>query len=894
MEKFESFLDFIMGIYNSIKDTEWKDYAQYIIVIIFIMIVIGYILIPLIKIIGKLCAFINNRKIRKKIIYQKLSFMNSSDVYYAIKNYIPTRFSQENLSDYDEMDVESKSDGFNSLLEQFLKHEYKEKTGDKYYLCLGDCGMGKTTFLINLYYQTLKLREYKCEFISLQKDDCIEAINKIDDKSNTILLLDGLDENKKALTDYESIGSSLEKVTCNFYRVIITVRTNFFENESKERISNNKSNISTLDKLLTSKKYYITPFTNDDIIKHLQKKYHYNVKKINKALNVINKNKKLSKTPLLLRYIDDLLDDDYQFKYDYQFYEYLFDKWIKRESLNEKMEFDMHKECLIMAKRIYYEWLKNGSLEIYYKDIKNNEEFTELENIQLKGHALINRTGDGMYKFSHISYWEFLLAKLSLSDIWFSDLVMIKNFDGATHFLEEMKDSQNNNYEQNINLGICVANYDLKYKRPEDAEKLYKNLMEIKQNNENISIYIRIKLAECYWHLLKYESSKNILDKIYDKLEKKNITKFNKDIYTKFASIFAIYCNEYKYSKGQNIISKIIYFYEENNIYNYELLNCYDAYSTCCINYRLYEEMQKKVNNAIDKYFKGDQYAEYLQLRSQQRKLDYGSESLLKILKKQIKYNSRFMDVYDNIIFNSEMIISAFSLFPRRVSQEISYEFFKRYRNEIWVSTYNMDTVYKGVYGDSIIDKGYNSYKMINKLTNVYSAYEMGLRDLEIDSVIEYSEKNNMQNEMKVVYAEMFRMSAEKAITITIEIEENVLKALILMKGNDYKIAELNLRLYYIYKGKNETLAAKKKLRELYNMAVNKKELSMTMLCCDIFLLAVYDLDFDTKYIINELIEITPKVYGNNKKANDIYTLLKAVMDDDKLLNIYTSLQLYK
>jgi len=894
MEKFESFLDFIMGIYNSIKDTEWKDYAQYIIVIIFIMMVIGYILIPLIKIIGKLCAFINNRKIRKKIIYQKLSFMNSSDVYYAIKNYIPTRFSQENLSDYDEMDVESKSDGFNSLLEQFLKHEYKEKTGDKYYLCLGDCGMGKTTFLINLYYQTLKLREYKCEFISLQKDDCIEAINKIDDKSNTILLLDGLDENKKALTDYESFGSSLEKVTCNFYRVIITVRTNFFENESKERISNNKSNISTLDKLLTSKKYYITPFTNDDIIKHLQKKYHYNVKKINKALNVINKNKKLSKTPLLLRYIDDLLDDDYQFKYDYQFYEYLFDKWIKRESLNEKMEFDMHKECLIMAKRIYYEWLKNGSLEIYYKDIKNNEEFTELENIQLKGHALINRTGDGMYKFSHISYWEFLLAKLSLSDIWFSDLVMIKNFDGATHFLEEMKDSQNNNYEQNINLGICVANYYLKYKRPEDAEKLYKNLMEIKQNNENISIYIRIKLAECYWHLLKYESSKNILDKIYDKLEKKNITKFNKDIYTKFACIFAIYCNEYKYSKGQNIISKIIYFYEENNIYNYELLNCYDAYSTCCINYRLYEEMQKKVNNAIDKYFKGDQYAEYLQLRSQQRKLDYGSESLLKILKKQIKYNSRFMDVYDNIIFNSEMIISAFSLFPRRVSQEISYEFFKRYRNEIWVSTYNMDTVYKGVYGDSIIDKGYNSYKMINKLTNVYSAYEMGLRDLEIDSVIEYSEKNNMQNEMKVVYAEMFRMSAEKAITITIEIEENVLKALILMKGNDYKIAELNLRLYYIYKGKNETLAAKKKLRELYNMAVNKKELSMTMLCCDIFLLAVYDLDFDTKYIINELIEITPKVYGNNKKANDIYTLLKAVMDDDKLLNIYTSLQLYK
>ena len=53
------------------------------------------------------------------------------------------------------------------------------------------------------------------------KDDCIEAINKIDDKSNTILLLDGLDENKKAITDYESFGSSLEKVTCNFIELLL-------------------------------------------------------------------------------------------------------------------------------------------------------------------------------------------------------------------------------------------------------------------------------------------------------------------------------------------------------------------------------------------------------------------------------------------------------------------------------------------------------------------------------------------------------------------------------------------------------------------------------------------------------------------------------------------------
>ena len=42
MEKFESFLDFIMGIYNSIKDTEWEGYSQYILIFMFIMMVMGY------------------------------------------------------------------------------------------------------------------------------------------------------------------------------------------------------------------------------------------------------------------------------------------------------------------------------------------------------------------------------------------------------------------------------------------------------------------------------------------------------------------------------------------------------------------------------------------------------------------------------------------------------------------------------------------------------------------------------------------------------------------------------------------------------------------------------------------------------------------------------------
>ena len=85
------------------------------------------------------------------------------------------------------------------------------------------------------------------------------------------MLLDALDENENALTDYAAFSTMLERATHNFYRVIITARTNFFENETKEQISNNKSNASMLDKLSSSRKYYISPFTDEDIKKFLRK-----------------------------------------------------------------------------------------------------------------------------------------------------------------------------------------------------------------------------------------------------------------------------------------------------------------------------------------------------------------------------------------------------------------------------------------------------------------------------------------------------------------------------------------------------------------------------------------------------------------------------------------------
>lgn len=99
--------------------------------------------------------------------------------------------------------------------------------------------------------------------------------------------------------------------------------------------------------------------------------------------------------------MDELLKEDYSFEYDFQLYEYLFGKWIEREkrNINEELGENLYEECLLMAKRIYYQWQKNGKIGVYLDDIKGDVTFGGIESIQLKGHALINRTSDGMYKF---------------------------------------------------------------------------------------------------------------------------------------------------------------------------------------------------------------------------------------------------------------------------------------------------------------------------------------------------------------------------------------------------------------------------------------------------------------------------------------------------------------
>ena len=144
---------------------------------------------------------------------------------------------------------EESTDGGNNtrflLVDKILKENFtKQKVlGKKRYLILGGSGMGKSSFSASLFYEYISKYYKKMHFpiyaFSMEKDDVLDRIQDIlnskeSNCSQAILILDALDESSSAIQDFDSFFDKLNRLVDSFKFVIITCRTQFFEDEEKE------------------------------------------------------------------------------------------------------------------------------------------------------------------------------------------------------------------------------------------------------------------------------------------------------------------------------------------------------------------------------------------------------------------------------------------------------------------------------------------------------------------------------------------------------------------------------------------------------------------------------------------------------------------------------------
>jgi len=331
----------------------------------------------------------------------------SKDIRKAIaKYYIPTRAQDIDPCEFEEI-RENNGNYITQLLIPFFCNEaFKTTSQGKYYLVLADSGMGKTTFMLRLYRECLfdqsLHKRLKTILIPLSQDNCIQTIEKLTDQENTILLLDALDENRDAIKDYETFLESLLRVTESFNKIVITCRTQFFPNRANEPTETGRIRIGTGTKKEEIIKKYISPFSDEEVRLYLKKQYRLNRSKQRQAYDIVTKVPVLMARPVILNWINFLCDSTEEFKYSYQIYSAIIDKWIERESIGhtDRSLFDLSQA---IAEYMFSNSTTSMSAEIVEKIA--SQKSIQLEPIIAKSRSLLNRNGDGDYKFAHRSFF---------------------------------------------------------------------------------------------------------------------------------------------------------------------------------------------------------------------------------------------------------------------------------------------------------------------------------------------------------------------------------------------------------------------------------------------------------------------------------------------------------
>ena len=416
-------------------------------------------------------------------------YYNEYDVKRATKYFIPTNGQNISPTKEDEPETANKFITRQKLIPFFIDNFQGKKESDKFYLVLADSGMGKTTFLINLYIKYNSVFNFKSKYeikmLPFGREDIIQRITEIannqDKAKNTILLLDAFDEYKGLLSSKTSDGltdddrfrkllDEIFEITKDFRTVVITSRTQYFPAQ-EENPYELKIRCFGKDGFHKLSKLYLSPFDEKDIKKYLNKKFgilkFWNFKKKHRAKTITcGDSLKLMVRPMLLSYIDLLVDENKNYTSTFDIYDTLIKKWIDREGskrkhnndVREKFKNDLLKFSKLVAFEIYKsEEYSKGIEKTTAQNICEQHSIT-LEGYEITGQSLLTRDVANNWKFAHKSIYEFFIAEYAIEDVCFGFHLNVTSLDMTKKFIDE-KNKNSSLYFYNYILANEKNNY---------------------------------------------------------------------------------------------------------------------------------------------------------------------------------------------------------------------------------------------------------------------------------------------------------------------------------------------------------------------------------------------------------------------------------------------------
>lgn len=322
---------------------------------------------------------------------------------------------------------------------------------DKFYIILAEAGMGKTTFMLNLYTkyaEKLEGTDYQIKIFPLSFPNAMEQVEKIpeEERPNTILLLDAFDEDSEAIKAHQKRLHYILQKVADFKEVVFTCRTQFFPREEEDSGETGLLKFKYKENTYQFRKLYLSPFNEEDIKTYLKKNYSFfNILKRKKAEKIVLHSPNLMVRPMLLRYIDDLIKSRDNYSSTYQIYTELIAKWIEREvqrrgTNKEKYRRDLYKFSREVAIDMYTHRKRRGGFVISDDELKvlAEQNNVDLGTLELKTRALLHMNTLHQCTFAHKSILEYFLVTEAFYNLQFAKQLDLTDLEQGEQLREEM------------------------------------------------------------------------------------------------------------------------------------------------------------------------------------------------------------------------------------------------------------------------------------------------------------------------------------------------------------------------------------------------------------------------------------------------------------------------
>jgi len=361
-------------------------------------------------------------------------YYDLKEIEQATQFYIPTRFDSTSDTKPHE--------------EQLIPYLLNTRGVHKHYLVLANSGLGKTTFLLNLFQVCSFDKKYRqpVELFPLRDPAALRHVSQVKAQSQTLLLLDGLNEDPLAINNYAQRLQQLIEATKDFGKVIITSRSQFFSHEIGMTIEQYMRK-EVASESLPIHCIYISAFNQEEVKKYIRKKYPvWNRQKRKRAAEIIEQAPVLMEQPLLLSFAEDILDTQRSYRRSYEIYEDLIATWIAQASYPQsparRQTFQVSLNAL----------MRDISLSLYKKHLEglplflNEQEVGSLidqhgfhqQELHADGRSIVNYYQGQGYKFSHNSIMEYFIAHEVYSNPTFFKEISFAGLDQAQHFFKEL------------------------------------------------------------------------------------------------------------------------------------------------------------------------------------------------------------------------------------------------------------------------------------------------------------------------------------------------------------------------------------------------------------------------------------------------------------------------